>query len=85
MILKISGPGAELRDSSAARRLPGRRRPASCGAPSSLRTMVDDASREQVVRYLNFRFAFVGEVALEAPSAEMAPRERGVARLISST
>ena len=38
-----------------------------------------------LVRYLNFRFAFVGEVALEAPSAEMAPRERGVARLISST
>ena len=85
MILKISGPGAELRDSSAARRLPGRRRPASCGAPSSLRTMVDAASREQVVRYLNFRFALVGEVTLEAPSAEMAPRERGVARLISST
>ena len=68
--------GQRLRVSSARRRPPGGRRLASCNAPSSLCFwMVDEASRNQKVRDLHLGLALVGEVALEAPPAEIAPRE----------
>ena len=76
MILKISGNEADWL-SSAEQRLPGRRRPASYST-SPLFRMVDEESREQVVRDLHLGLALVGEVALEAPPAEVAPGERRI-------
>ena len=75
--IKISGRrGNGLWVSSARRRHPVGVALASCGAPSSLCFwMVDEASRNQKVRDLHLGLALVGEVALEAPPAEIAPRE----------